>query len=115
MAAFNAVGKIRRNWVVSRFGSSSPSGDTRPIFSELVDLLNHFVGQQRVRQIKTERLRSLGIDDEFESDGPLNRQVGNFGTLEDLASINTNLPECPVQVGPIAEQTSHLDIFPPWI
>lgn len=55
--------------------------DTRRIFSELVELLNHLVGQQRVRQIKTERLCGLGIDDEFESCGPLNRQFGNFGTF----------------------------------
>ena len=100
MTAFNAVGKIRRNWVVSRFGSSSPGGIRGPIFSALVDLLNHFVGQQRVRQIKTEQHRGLGIDDEFESDGPLNRQLGNFGTLEDLAGIYTTCRNAQPRSGP---------------
>ena len=54
-----------------------------------VSPLNHLVGgrEQRARQDEAGRSGDFEIDHEFGFGGPINRYVGRFGPVEDLATV----------------------------
>src|SRR5438445_13369135 len=50
-------------------------------------------------------MRGLEIDDQFEFGRLQNRQVGRFGAIENLSSVNANLVIGIGEIGPVANQT----------
>jgi hypothetical protein len=73
-----------------------------------MSLLDHLIGttKQGERCVKSESLRGLKIDNHLKLRGLDNRKVGRVLSLEDSASIVSNLPKQVGIVGAIAHQTS---------
>jgi hypothetical protein len=69
-----------------------------------VVLLDHLIGttKQRERCVKAKSLRGLEIDNHLKLRGLDDRKVGRVLSLEDTASIGSNLPKQVRIVGAIA-------------
>src|SRR4029434_9472207 len=73
-----------------------------------MSLLDHLIGttKQGGRCVKSESLRGLKIDNHLKLRGLENSKCGRVLSLEDSASIVSNLPKQVGIVGAIAHQTS---------
>src|SRR5262245_54274914 len=61
------------------------------------------------RERQTDLLRCLQIDDEFELCRLLHRQVGRFGTFQNLVHVNSGTAIEVIEVSPIGHETALID------
>src|SRR4029453_3699799 len=87
--------------------SDAARGPSTPSF-------NHLVGArgEAGRHLKTERLRGLEIDDQFEFARLYHRQLSSFFALEDAAGVGADPTIPPGQAGPVTHQAARDRKFP---
>ena len=80
----------------------------RASFAWRLPSFDHLIGsgEQRGRDREADGLGGLEIDDQFESSGLRDRQVGGFRSLEDFPRINAGLPICIGLTASVADQAA---------
>ena len=75
---------------------------------------DHLVGKgkERVRNFQTQRPGGLGVNDEVEFGGLLDREVARFSAAKNLVDIVGGAPETVRQVRSVGHQTGRLHVFP---
>ena len=79
--------------------------------SKTGSLFDHFVGadHEGQRHVDAERLGGFEVDDQLESGGLLDGEVGGLGTLQDLVHVHCATPKQVVDVRAIGDQTAEID------
>src|SRR5262245_43329745 len=107
--------KAKKRLVKSRIliPATLPGGCRVVSRGRVVASLDHSVGagQQRGRQVKTERLRRAQIDDQLEYGGLLDRQVARFGTPKDAVDVDGAAPVDRREACPIRHQAAVVGVF----